>query len=138
MSSDLSSVFGISSSGLEAQTARMKVVAENIANAETTPASSGETPYQRQVVAFADVFDKSLGAYKVKVKGVKKDTSPFLRKYDPSHPAADAQGYVSMPNVHTILESMDMREAQRSYEANLNVIDAARSMLLKTVDLLKS
>ncbi len=136
--SDLSSIFGISGSALQAQTIRMKVVAENIANADTTPSAKGQTPYQRGVVTFADEFDKALGANKVKVKGVRKDTSPFLKKFNPSHPAADAEGYVLMPNVHPIMESMDMREAQRSFEANLNVIDAARSMLLKVIDLLRS
>lgn len=136
-SSDLSSVFTIAGSGLQAQSTRMKVVAENIANASTTPASPNERPYQRKVVTFKDEFDRALGVTKVKVTGIKNDTSSFIKKYDPSHPAADEQGYVLTPNVKPIMESMDMREAQRAYEANLNVIEASRVMLLRTIDLLR-
>jgi flagellar basal-body rod protein FlgC len=136
-SSDVSSVFAISASGLQAQATRMKVVAQNIANADTTPAGRGQKPYQRQVVTFKNEFDKALGAYQVKVSGVRPDNSSFLKKYDPTHPAADAQGYVLTPNVKPIMEGMDMREAQRAYEANLNVIDASRTMLLRTIDLLR-
>jgi len=136
-SSDLSSVFAISGSGLQAQTKRMKVVAENIANAATTPSSPNQKPYQRQVVTFKNEFDKALGAYKVKVSGVQKDNSAFIKKFDPSHPAADPEGYVLTPNVKPIMESMDMREAQRSYEANLNVIEATRVMLMRTIDVIR-
>lgn len=136
--SDLTSVMSIASSGLRAQSTRMKVVAENIANASTTPNAPGEKPYQRQVVSFKNEFDRAQGVYKVKVDGVRKDNSEFIRKFDPAHPAADAEGYVQMPNVKPIMESMDMREAQRSYEANLNVIESSRSMLLKTIDLLRN
>lgn len=137
-SGDLSSVFTTASSGLRAQSTRMKVVAENIANAGTTPTGPNDKPYQRQVVTFKNEFDRALGVYQVKVSGIRKDNSNFIKKYDPSHPAADAQGYVLTPNVNPIMESMDMREAQRSYDANLNVIDAARNMLVRTIDLLKS
>lgn len=136
--SNLTNVMAVASSGLQAQSTRMKVVAENIANAATTPSSPTETPYQRQVVTFKNEFDRAMGVYKVKVDGVKKDKSEFIKKYDPSHPAADAQGYVSTPNVKPILESMDMREAQRSYNANLSVIESSRTMLLRTIDLLKN
>lgn len=136
-SSDLSSVFSVSGSGLQAQATRMKVIAENIANAGTTPSSPNQKPYQRQVVSFKNEFDKALGAYKVKVDAVRKDNSAPVKKFDPSHPAADAQGYVLTPNVKPIMEGMDMREAQRAYEANLNTIDAARGMLLRTLDLLR-
>lgn len=135
-SSDLTSVMAVASSGLKAQSTRMKVVAENIANAATTPSNPGETPYQRKVVSFKNEFDKALGAYVVKVDNVKKDNSEFIRKFDPSHPAADEQGYILTPNVKTIIEGMDMREAQRSYEANLNVIESSRTMLMRTIDLL--
>jgi flagellar basal-body rod protein FlgC len=137
-SSDLTSIFTIASSGLQAQTVRMKVVAENLANAGTTPASAAQKPYQRQVVTFKNEFDRAMGAYVVKVAGVQKDKSDFVKKYDPSHPAADKEGYVLTPNVKPIMESMDMREAQRSYDANLNVIEAARVMLLRTIDLLRT
>jgi len=135
--SDLSTVMGIAASGLRAQSTRMKVVAENIANASTTPSAPGEKPYQRQVVTFKNEFDRAQGVYKVEVDGIKKDNSEFIKKYDPSHPAADAQGYVLTPNVKPIMESMDMRESQRSYDANLNVIEASRSMLLKTIEILR-
>lgn len=136
-SSDVSSVFAIAGSGLHAQAERMKVVAQNIANAGTTPTAPGQKPYQRQVVTFKNEFDKAQGVYKVKVTGVRNDTSMFLKKYDPTHPAADPEGYVLTPNVKPIMEGMDMREAQRAYEANLNVIDASRVMLLRTIDLLR-
>lgn len=128
----------VASSGLRAQSTRMKVVAENIANASTTPSAPGELPYQRQVVTFKNEFDRELGVYEVEVGGVVKDKSDFVKKFDPSHPAADAEGYVLTPNVKPIMESMDMREAQRSYEANLSVIESARTMLLRTVDLIKN
>lgn len=128
----------VASSGLQAQSKRMKVIAENIANASTTPASPNELPYQRQVVTFKNEFDRTQGVYKVKVAGVQRDNSDFVRKYDPSHPAADANGYVLTPNVKTLLESMDMKQAQRSYEANLNVIESSRTMLSRTIDLLRN
>jgi len=137
-SSDLSSVFTVAGSGLRAQTARMKIVAENIANAGTTPTSVNEKPYQRQVVTFKNEFDRALGVYQVKVAGIRKDNSSFIKKFDPAHPAADAQGYIQTPNVNPIMESMDMREAQRSYDANLNVIESSRGMLLRTIDLLRN
>lgn len=137
-SSDLTSTMSVASSGLRAQSTRMKVIAENIANASTTPNTPDEKPYQRQVVSFKNEFDRSLGVHKVRVEGVRKDNSPYVRKFEPSHPAADKDGYVLTPNVKTVMESMDMREAQRAYEANLNVIESSRSMLLKTIDLLRN
>jgi len=115
----------------------MKVIAENIANASNTGSAPGQKPYQRQIVTFKSEFDKALGAYKVGVSGVHNDSSDFIRKYDPSHPAADAQGYVLMPNVNPLVETMDMSEANRSYQANLDVIAASRSMAMKTVSLLQ-
>lgn len=138
MSNDLSSTMAVASSGLRAQSTRMKVIAENIANASTTPNTPDEKPYQRQVVSFKNEFDRSLGVHKVKIDGVRKDNSAFIRKFDPSHPAADKDGYIQTPNVKPIMESMDMREAQRAYEANLNVIESSRSMLLKTIELLRN
>ena len=137
MSNELTDIFSISSSALKAQDQRMKVIAENIANASTTPAGPGQKPYQRQVITFKNEFDKALGAYKVRVSGVHDDTADFIKKYDPSHPAADAQGYVLMPNVNPLVETMDMSEANRSYQANLDVIAASRAMALKTVTLLQ-
>ncbi len=130
-------IFAISASGLRAQTRRMKVIAENIANAGTTPTAPGQQPYQRQVVSFKNEFDQAMGAYKVKVSSVQGDTAAFGKKFDPSNPAADPQGYVQTPNVNPLIEAMDMGDANRSYQANLDVITASRSMLLKTVGLLQ-
>jgi flagellar basal-body rod protein FlgC len=127
----------VASSGLQAQSTRMKVIAENIAGAATTPSKPGELPYQRQVVTFKNEFDRALGVSTVKVDGVVKDRSEFIKQFDPSHPAADADGYILKPNVKPIIESMDMKEAQRAYEANLTVIEASRSMLLNTISLLR-
>lgn len=138
MGTDLTDIMTIASSGLRAQSTRMKVVAENIANASTSPSNPNQTPYRRQVVTFKNEFDRASGVDQVKIAGIQKDNSAFLRKYDPSHPAADKDGYVQMPNVQPIMESMDMREAQRAYEANLNVIESSRSMLLRTIDLLRN
>ena len=137
MSNELTDIFAISSSGLKAQDQRMKIIAENIANAGTTPASPGQRPYQRQVITFKNEFDKVLGAYKVKVTGVGADNSDFIKKYDPSHPAADAQGYVLTPNVNPLVETMDMSEASRSYQANLDTMSTSRTMVLKTIALLQ-
>ncbi len=136
--SELTATMAVASSGLRAQSTRMKVIAENIANASTTPNAPGEDPYQRQVVSFKNEFDRKMGVNKVVVNGVLKDNSPFVRKYEPYHPAADKDGYVLTPNVKATMEGMDLREAQRSYEANLNVIESSRSMMLKTIDLLRN
>jgi flagellar basal-body rod protein FlgC len=137
MSNELTDIFAISGSALKAQNQRMKVIAENVANANTTPSSPGQKPYQRQVITFKKEFDKALGAYKVKVDGVRTDNADFIKKYDPSHPAADTQGYVLQPNVNPLVETMDMSEASRSYQANLDVISASRSMVMKTIALLQ-
>jgi flagellar basal-body rod protein FlgC len=137
MSSDTTDVFAISASALKAQNQRMKIIAENIANASTTPTSPGQKPYQRQTVTFKNEFDKALGAYKVKVSGIHADTSEGQKKYDPSHPAADAQGYVQMPNVNPLIETMDMGEANRAYQANIDTIQASKQMVTKTLSLLQ-
>ena len=137
MSNELTDIFAISGSALKAQDQRMKVIAENIANASTTPTSPGQKPYQRQVVSFKNEYDKALGAYKVKVNGVHPDTTDFIKKYDPSNPAADTQGYVLTPNVNPLVETMDMSDASRNYQANIDVIAASRTMALKTVGLLQ-
>jgi flagellar basal-body rod protein FlgC len=132
----MGAIFAITGSALQAQDQRIKIIAENIANAGTTPSGPNQQPYRRQVISFKDEFDKALGAYKVEVAGVTQDKSDFVKKYDPSHPAADAQGYVLTSNVNPLTEMMDMSEAQRSYQANLDVLDAARGMVLKTIGLL--
>lgn len=137
MSNELTDIFAISGSGLRAQNQRMKVIAENIANANTTPTSPGQKPYQRHVVSFKSEFDKAIGAYEVKVNGIQTDRSDFIKRYDPSHPAADAQGYVLTPNVNPLVESLDMGDANRAYQANLNVIDSTRGMMLRTINLLQ-
>ncbi len=137
MVNEATDIFAISGSALKAQNQRMKVIAENVANANTTASAPGQKPYQRQVITFKKEFDKALGAYKVKVDGVRTDNSDFVKKYDPSHPAADAQGYVLQPNVNPLIETMDMSAASRSYQANLDVIAASRTMILKTISMLQ-
>jgi flagellar basal-body rod protein FlgC len=123
--------------GMSAQSQRLKVIAENIANADSTAKTPDEDPYKRKVISFADELDKKLGVDLVKVTGVSQVNGGFGQLYEPGNPAAGPTGYVKTPNVNTITEMMDMREAQRSYDANLNVIDAAKAMLSRTIDLLR-
>jgi flagellar basal-body rod protein FlgC len=125
----------VAASALRAQQSRMRVIAENLANADTTSQTKGGDPYRRQVPVFQS--SKVDGATGVKLAQVVPDGSDFHLEYDPSHPAADAKGYVKRPNVDPLIEAMDMREAQRAYDANLNVIDTARAMESRTLDLLK-
>jgi len=134
---DLTQALSISAHGMDAQTQRLRVIAENLANQDSTGSTPGATPYRRKTVEFANVLDRTLGTSTVQVKAVVQDQSPFPQKYDPSSPAANAQGYVSTPNVNSFVEMMDMREAERSYSANLNVMQASRSMLSRVIDLLK-
>ena len=134
---DISSALDISSAGMSVQTSRLRVIAENLANQDTTGSSPGADPYRRKTVTFAQTLDPSIGIPTVSVKKIGADMSDFTLKYDPSHPAANAQGYVKMPNVNSFVELMDMREAERSYSANLNVMQVTRSMLTRTIDLLK-
>ncbi len=122
--------------GMKAQGIRMRVISENIANADTTAKSAGEMPYQRKVVTFKAQLDKASGQDVVSVDKVMSDKTDFEMKYDPSHPAADKNGFIKLPNVNPMIEMMDMREAQRSYEANIGVIDIAKAMLMRTLDLL--
>lgn len=134
---DLNKSALIAVSGMKAQAERMRVVSENLANADSLPTTPDSTPYRRKTISFRNVLDKTAGADVVKVKKIDVDRSEFLKKYDPKHPAADSSGYVLAPNVNPLIELMDMREAQRSYEANLNVVSVSKSMLSKTVDMLK-
>lgn len=120
--------------GMKVQGVRMRVISENMANAETTATQKGGDPYQRKVVTFKNVLDKANGQKEVEVDKVSTDNSDFIMKYDPGHPYADANGYVKMPNVNPLVEMMDMREAQRSYEANLGVIDVSKQMVSETLD----
>ena len=116
---------------------RLKVISENIANADSISPVQGGDPYRRKIVTFQNVLDRKLGADLVRVKGVELDKSEFKKNYNPGHPAADKNGYVSLPNVNPLIEMMDMREAQRSYEANLRIISVSKSMLTRTIDLLR-
>ena len=125
----------VAASALKAQQSRMRIIAENIANAESTATTAGGQPYRRQVPVFeAKTID---GATGVVMAQVRPDQSNFRLEYDPQHPAANAEGYVQRPNVDALVEAMDMREAQRAYEANLNVIETARNMDARTLDILK-
>lgn len=134
---NLASSFGIAATGMKAQTARLRVVAENMANANSTSETPGGDPYRRKTVVFASVMDRALGADTVEVKRVGRDLSDFTLRHDPGHPAADENGYVKTPNVNTLVEAMDMREAGRSYDANMNVMQQARGMLSRTIDMLR-
>ncbi|AMS29604.1 flagellar basal body rod protein FlgC [Aquidulcibacter sp.] len=134
---DMNAALNVAASGLRAQTARMKVIAENIANANSTAPNPGADPYQRKVSVFGQVLNRENGTTEVKMTKVQKDTSDFRLRYDPTHPGANAEGYVKLPNVNTLIESLDMREAQRAYEANLNVVESARAMMSRTLDLLR-
>lgn len=127
----------IAAAGMRAQAERWRVIAENMANASSTAATPGEDPYRRRIPVFKTELDRAIGVETVKVSSVVKDMSAFREQFMPGHPAADARGYVKMPNVSSLIEMADMRDAQRSYEANLSVIDNTRSMLARTVDLLK-
>ncbi len=134
---DLERSMRIAASGMKAQSARLRVTAENLANAESTSRTPGGDPYRRKTISFADRLDRALGAELVEVNRYGVDNTAFPLRYDPSHPAADEKGYVKEPNVNPLVELMDMREAQRSYEANLNAQQQARAMLQKTLDLLR-
>ncbi|MFN3558889.1 MAG: flagellar basal body rod protein FlgC [Brevundimonas sp.] len=125
----------VAASALKAQQSRMRVIAENIANAQSTALTPGGEPYRRQIPVFQ--AREINGATGVSLAEVRADQGDFRSEYDPSHPAANAEGYVLRPNVDTLIEAMDMREAQRAYEANLNVIETARSMDSRTLDLIK-
>jgi flagellar basal-body rod protein FlgC len=134
---ELDKSFTVAFAGMSAQSQRLKVIAENIANADSTAKTPDQDPYKRKIISFSDELDKKLGVDMVKVSGVNQVQGGFGRTYEPGNPAADQSGYVKTPNVNTITEMMDMREAQRSYDANLNVIDAAKAMLSRTIDLLR-
>lgn len=136
MSEFLSSL-QIAASGMRAQNERMRVIAENLANADSTGKTADEDPYRRRIPTFQAVMDADIGGETVKVSGVSLDMSDFESRYEPGHPAADANGYVKYPNVNSLIETMDMREAQRSYEANLNVVSVTRQMMTRTVDILR-
>jgi flagellar basal-body rod protein FlgC len=124
--------------GMKVQGARIKVIAENMANADSAAETPNDLPYRRKVISFENALDRELGVQTVRVHKIDKDRSDFQRRYDPTHPSANAEGYVLMPNVNTLVESNDMREAQRSYEANLSVIEASKTLLMRTIDILRN
>jgi flagellar basal-body rod protein FlgC len=128
----------IAASGLRVQAGRMRVISENVANADSTAPRAGANPYRRKIPTFRSEMDRALGAQVVALGPVRTDPSDFRTKYEPGHPAADANGYVRYPNVNSVVEMTDMRDAQRSYEANLNVIGATRRMIQRTIDILRA
>jgi flagellar basal-body rod protein FlgC len=135
---DFMKSLAVASSGLRAQIGRMRVISENIANADSVAQTSGGDPYRRRIVTFSAELDRNLGANVVQIGPVETDNSDFQVKHEPGNPAANAQGDVKYPNVNSLVEMSDLRDAQRSYEANLNVISATRRMLQRTIDILKS
>ncbi len=127
----------IAGAGMQAEGDRLRVVAENIANVDSTGNTPGAEPYRRKTITFQNVLDQQLGVEKITTAGYGVDSTPFKKKYEPGNPAADAQGYVLYPNVDSVIELVDMHEAQRNYEANLNVIDVTKSMISQALALLK-
>jgi flagellar basal-body rod protein FlgC len=135
---DFARSMGIATSGLRAQAGRMRVISENIANADSTAQAAGGDPYRRKVPTFSSALDRTLDAQVVTLGRIRPDPSAFRVKHDPGNPAADASGDVKYPNVNSMVEMTDMRDAQRSYEANLNIISATRRMIQRTLDILKA
>ncbi|MDI6836293.1 MULTISPECIES: flagellar basal body rod protein FlgC [Ciceribacter] len=134
----LSAALKIAGSGLEAQSTRLRVVSENIANARSTGDTPGAEPYRRKTVTFGAELDKVSGADLVAVKRLGEDDSDFIEEFDPGNPAADERGYVKMPNVNVLIEMADMREANRTYEANLQTVKQTRDLISSTINLLKA
>ena len=134
---DITKALTISARGMDVQTARLRTIAENLANQDTTGSTPGAEPYRRKVISFENRMDAALGATTVRVKTIAPDKSELPTRFDPSHPAADAKGYDKTPNVNSFIEVMDMREAQRGYSANMNVMEVTRSMLTRTIEMLK-
>jgi flagellar basal-body rod protein FlgC len=137
MSGDVANAMQVAVSGMKAQGTRLRVISENLANAESASQTPGGEPYRRKLVTFRNVLDRELGAETVRSNKVIPDKSDFELKFDPSHPGANSDGYVLMPNVKALIEMADMREAQRSYEANLGVIETSKAMLNRTIEILK-
>ena len=134
----LAMVSRLAGAGLEAQSYRLRIVSENIANAQSTGNTPGAEPYQRKTIVFGAEMDREIGALAVRVKTTALDDAPFVVEHDPGHPAADVDGNVKLPNVNLLTEMADMREANLSYEANLQMMKRARSMIAQTIDLLRS
>lgn len=138
MNDALTATMRIAGSGLQAQGTRLRVIAENLANADSTATTQDGDPYRRKTVSFRTALDRQAGAELVRVNRIGRDRSAFQLAYDPSHPAADEKGYVKQPNVQPLIEMMDMREAGRAFEASMNVIEQSRAMMGRVVDLLRS
>lgn len=134
---DLLRTLRISAAGMKVQGTRLRVISENVANADSLPTQPGSLPYRRKVITFRNQLDRAIGVNTVRVNRIKTDLSEFSKRLDPSHPAAGPDGYVLAPNINPLIEMTDMREAQRSYEANLNVIKASKSMLQQTIGLMR-
>ncbi len=134
---DFSTSMAVAASGMRAQSQRMRIISENIANANSTAEKPTDDPYRRKIATVKSEFDRELSATVVKSTKPVTDYSDFRTQYDPGNPAADAKGYVKLPNVNSLIEIMDMRDAQRSYEADLTVMDASKQMLSRTIDLLR-
>jgi flagellar basal-body rod protein FlgC len=128
----------IAAAGLEAQSARMRVVSENLANAQSTGSTPGADPYRRKTIAFSSEIDRASEVSLVQVDRIGRDETPFKVEYDPGHPAADDSGYVKLPNVNMLIEMADMREANRSYEADLQIVKQSRQMISMMIDLLRT
>ncbi|MEQ8935251.1 MAG: flagellar basal body rod protein FlgC [Amphiplicatus sp.] len=134
---DLSTAMQVSASGMRAQSGRIRVVAENLANAQSAAEAPGLDPYRRQTPVFSSHLDRASGGNLVEMTRIALDPSAFTLKYDPGHPSADDEGYVQLPNVNPLIEMMDLREAQRSYEANLGALDTIRTMSASTLRILE-
>jgi flagellar basal-body rod protein FlgC len=134
---DLDRALRISAAGMAAQSTRLRVVAENLANRDSTGESPGADPYRRRTVSFANRLDRAAGAETVEVARISNMPGDFPTRFEPAHPAADARGYVKTPNVDSLVEVMDMREAQRSYSANLSVLETTRAMLTRAIEALR-
>lgn len=138
MTDAIEAAIQVATSGLEAQSTRLRIAAENMANANSTATVPGGDPYTRKTITFEDEMDRTAGVDLVKVKDIGADAAPFKVEFDPSNPAADERGFVKMPNVNIMTEMADMREANRSYTANLEVIKQSRQLYTMTVDLLRN
>lgn len=133
----LKAAMAISGSGLSAQTQRMRIVSENLANSHTTGTTPGSDPYQRKTITFISELDRALGVSTVRVGEIGRDTKSFNSEYDPTHLAADAKGMVKMPNVDPLLEMADMRETVHAYEANMQAMKQAREMISMAIDMMR-
>ena len=135
---DLNDSISIAATGMRAQGTRLRIIAENVANVDSLGVRPGDDPYRRKTITFENVLDRTMDADIVRVAEISRDLSDFRLSYEPTHPFADENGYIKRPNVNTLIEMTDMTEAQRSYDANMSVIESSRSMLQRTIDLIRS